>query len=403
VLVVHALSASAMSLPWPLLLVLVAEDTDGGALLGAAAAARLAPYVGLSWWVGRLADRYARDRIVRATLVARTAILAVVAVAMAADRTGAAVVAASLAVAAGTPAYPALAAGMPRLAGPDSQRATELLVTIEVASFVVGPAVGGLLLLAPASVAPAALALAAASVVGYAGIRQPAPVRVAPAVAVAPNAPPGRRPLAFRPLRGALLAVMLVNGIGSAAAVTLLPLAEQRWAGSGTDSAYGVATALLGFGALGGPLLASRGRRSRQPLGPGLLLVGVALVAVAGSPTAWWAAVPLLLTGAAAVQVEAAATETIQREAGDDRSAGVLGLADTLMVSAGLVGAVAAPVLTDLVGAVPLLALLGSLSTLPVAVAAVRHRAAGYPTTAPRRTTVEGRASTVRSASGSLS
>jgi MFS family permease len=419
VLTVHALSATGMSLPWPLLLVMVADSTDSGAMLGVAAAARLAPYVALSWWVGRLADRHSRDVIVRSTLVARLALLTGVAAAIATDRAALAVVLASLTVAAATPAYPALAAGMPRLSGPSSQRATELLVTIEVASFVVGPALGGLLLLAPAFTGPAAVALTGAALACYAGVRQPRPE----AVRVERRAP-------FRvtsgPLRSALAAVMLVNAVGSAAVVALLPLAEEQWSESGADAAYGLATALIGFGALGGPLLGLLGGRrgSRRPLAPGLLLVGAALGAVAASPSAWWAAAPLILAGAAAVQVEAAATETIQREAGDDHSAGVLGLADTLMVAAGLVGALGAPILAALIGAVPLLALLGLVSTLPVLAGAIRRglalrrRAAGhvplprrgdedrvgaYPTLRPRRTTAAGLASTVRSASGSES
>ena len=57
---------------------------------------------------------------------------------------------ATAAIAAGTPAYPALAAAMPDLAGAARRRATDTLVTIEVASFVVGPALGGLML-APAT------------------------------------------------------------------------------------------------------------------------------------------------------------------------------------------------------------------------------------------------------------
>src|SRR4051794_34209478 len=93
VLAVHALAATAMSLPWPLLLVLVADDTGSGMLLGLAAAARLAPSVALSWGVGRLADRHSRDRIVRTTLVARAALLACLAVAVAADRPALAIVA----------------------------------------------------------------------------------------------------------------------------------------------------------------------------------------------------------------------------------------------------------------------------------------------------------------------
>ena len=62
-----------MSLPWPLLVLLVWERAGDGWVLGVAGAARMLPYVALSWAAGRLADRYARDRIVRLTLVARTA------------------------------------------------------------------------------------------------------------------------------------------------------------------------------------------------------------------------------------------------------------------------------------------------------------------------------------------
>ena len=57
-----------MSLPWPLLVLLVWERAGDGWVLGVAGAARMLPYVALSWAAGRLADRYARDRIVRLTL-----------------------------------------------------------------------------------------------------------------------------------------------------------------------------------------------------------------------------------------------------------------------------------------------------------------------------------------------
>ena len=52
----------------------------------------------------------------------------------------------TLAVAVATPAYPAVVAAMPGVAGDQYRRATHLLVTIEVGSFVVGAALGGLLL-----------------------------------------------------------------------------------------------------------------------------------------------------------------------------------------------------------------------------------------------------------------
>ncbi|GAB7004461.1 hypothetical protein JCM18899A_19340 [Nocardioides sp. AN3] len=434
VLTTHALSALAMSLPWPLLLVMVAHASHSAAVLGFAAAGRLAPYVVLSWWVGRLADRHSRDRIVRMTLVGRVVLLASVGGAIATEHASLAVLLASLTVAAGTPAYPALAAGMPGLAGDDRDRATELLVTVEVAAFVVGPALGGMLLLVPEAVGPVAVILTLVALGCYAGVRQPrpmpsaTPVRISAGLAAGSAAgstaegagarPDDRLAHGSGPLRTALVAMMLVNAVGSGAGVVLLPLAQERWSGTGGGATYGLATALLGFGALGAPLLGAplrggrlrggRGRRTRPPLGPGLVLVGVALAAVAASPGAGWAAVPLLLIGAAAVQVEAAATETIQREAGDDRSAGVLGLADTLMVSAGLVGAVAAPVGAQALGAVRVLAILGAVCLVPVVVGALRRRVGGetayaYPTTVPRSTTAAGRASTVRSANGSAS
>ena len=113
----HALAAVGMSLPWPLLVLLVWEQTGDGWAVGLAGAARMLPYVALSWAAGRLADRFARDRIVRLTLVARTLSLLAVAAALASGQTWLALGAATVAIAVATPAYPALAAAMPGLRG----------------------------------------------------------------------------------------------------------------------------------------------------------------------------------------------------------------------------------------------------------------------------------------------
>ena len=113
VLASHALASAAMSLPWPLLMLLVWRSTHSDLWLGVTAAARMAPYVALSWWVPRLADRLSRDRLVRATLVLRCALLLGVTVATALDAVVVAVLLATVTVAVATPAYPALAAGMP--------------------------------------------------------------------------------------------------------------------------------------------------------------------------------------------------------------------------------------------------------------------------------------------------
>ena len=78
-----------------------------------------------------------------ATLRLRVAFLAVVAVAVPAGAARVAVVAAALAVACGTPAYPTVMAAIPRLAGPPGGAPPSALVTIEVAAWVVGPRSAG--------------------------------------------------------------------------------------------------------------------------------------------------------------------------------------------------------------------------------------------------------------------
>ncbi|WP_432477745.1 MFS transporter [Nocardioides sp. GXQ0305] len=359
----HALASIGMSLPWPLLLVLVWEATHDEALLGLTGAARMLPYVAVSWAAGRLADRCSRHRLVRLTLWIRAALLVVVAVAVATDRLLVAVLAATACIAAATPAYPALGAGMPRLAGTGSHRATELLVTAEVTSFVVGPAIGGLML-APAArpfvpVLSAALVLAA--VVVFRGIEMPAPTRSGShgsALGVV------RTMARSGPLVHALLVICTVSVVCSAASLVLLPLAEEVW-GQG-ETGFGIATAAFGFGGLAGPLMARLGRGAAGNAAWSLGCVGVPLVLVAVSPGLAWALVPLTLVGAAAVQVEALATETFQHATPDRYRASVLGIGDTAIVAAALVGSLVGPVAASALGARGLTALLGVLAALLV-------------------------------------
>jgi MFS family permease len=352
-----------MSLPWPLLLVLVWETTHDGALLGLTGAARMLPYVAVSWAAGRLADRCSRHQLVRLTLWVRAALLLVVAAAVATDRLLVAVLAATACIAAATPAYPALGAGMPRLAGAGNHRATELLVTAEVTSFVVGPAIGGLML-APGArpfVPVLSVVLVLAAVAVFRGVEMPAPTR-----SVAPGSTLGvARTMAHsRPLVHALAAVCTVSVVCSAAALVLLPLAEEVW-GRG-ETGFGIATAAFGFGGLAGPLMARLGRGAAGNAAWSVACVGVPLLLVALSPGLVWALLPLTLVGAAAVQVEAIATETFQRATPDRHRASVLGIGDTAIVAAALVGSLVGPVAASALGPRALTALLGVLTALLV-------------------------------------
>ncbi len=366
-LVSHGLASVSMSLPWPLLLALVWEQTHDATWLGLAGAARMLPYVTCSWWVGRLADVYRRDRLVRVTLWARLVLLAGTAVAVASEWTATAVVLAALAVAVATPAYPAQAAALPGLAGEDARRATQLLVTLEVSSFVVGPALGGLLLGVPSAVmvgalAGTVLAIAAFSRIGLGSARADGPEA---------GASPYRALLQRRGLIPTIMLMAAINFVLAGAGLALLPLADTAWAGSWESAtAYGVATAVLGFGALAGPLLARVGRGDPGRTRAGLGIGAGSLTVVAHAPTVGEALLPLLVVGAAAVHAESAATSLIQDRAPDSVRAGILGIADAAMIGAALVGSLIAPALLDLLGGPLLLvtlglALAGSVALVP--------------------------------------
>ncbi|CUR57348.1 membrane hypothetical protein [metagenome] len=348
----HAAAGVAMSLVWPLLLVLVwdrAGDTSRGALLlGLTGAARMLPYVLLSWATGSLGDRFRRDRVLRATLVGRIAMAVGVAVALAEGWLLVAVLAASAAVVCGTPAYPLLAATIPQVAGESRRRATEVLVTIEVGAFVVGPALGGVLLGAHlrAWIPAGAVLLSVVALLLVTAVRLPGPIHT---LSDAPSLREMFGTVRSTPAVLAALAVVAVlNLIDGAASLALLPMTQEVWRHD--DGGFGLATAWLGFGALGAPLLwwirGSAVRRRRV----GLVLLAVALSVVALSPTLAWGLAPLAVVGAATVHVESAVTESIQDGIADEHRAGVLGLADSVMVGAGMLGALAAPWLVELAG-----------------------------------------------------
>ena len=352
-IVAHAIGALAVALPWPLLLVLVASNTDNPWLLGLAGSARMLPYVAISWLTARLADAMRRDLIVRVTLVARGILLTATAVAVVAERPWTAVVCCTLAVAIATPAYPAMVAAMPGIAGAQRRTATDLLVTVEVAAFVVGAGVGGLLLHPTTrDLLPwVPVAMTVLAMVLILPVTMPAPSR---------RRPHEQRPSAYAALRRApsawrAIAVMAAVNLGiSLVALALLPLAMESW--SSDAAGYGLATGVLGFAALGAPLLRRLGATPMISMRRGLFLVALGIVLVVPAPTIGWALVPLAVAGAAAVSVEAAATSDHQEEVSDDVRATVFGRNDSVIVAAALVGSLLAPVSVEAVGGGPALA-----------------------------------------------
>lgn len=371
----HAMAALAVSLPWPLLLVLVDEHSHGPALLGLVGAARMLPYVLLSWATARLADAMCRDLIVRITLWIRATLMVAAAVAVVTGQVWWAVAACTLSVAACTPAFPAQVAAMPGIAGARRLRATDLLVTVEVAAFVVGAALGGLLL-QPATRGllpwlPAAMTVVALMLIR--GVSMPAPVR---------SHGDHTRPSPYRTLRAApaamrAIAVMAaINLVISLVAVALLPLALHSW--SSDAAGYGLATGVLGFAAFGAPMLRRLGRSPRTSIVWGLCLMAAGLLLVVPVPSLGWSLAPLALAGAAAVSVEAGATAVLQENVHDAVRATVLGINDTVIVAAALVGSLVAPMAVELLGGGVLLAGLAAVVVVVAWWAARRRQPADH-------------------------
>jgi MFS family permease len=338
-----------MGLPWPALLIVVWDSSHSDVLLGVAAAARLLPYVVFSWLAGRLADRMDRLRIVRISLGVRVILLGATAALASTGQITYAVVAAALVVTAGTPAYPAMAAAMPRLAGRANETATGMLVTLEVAAFFVGPALGGLVLglgvggwvsfAVSLVVTGIALAMATTAMrfVSVTAVRRPS--------VAAPAVPRLGEP---RVARAAIAAVALDNAVAASLAIALLPLADDGWHSASRQ--YGLATAAVGLGAFAAPILlcawgigVAAGQRSA-------LVLAVVLVAIAVSPAFALAAAPLAAFGAASVHVEAVSTALIQAATPNSARSAALGLADSVMVAAAAVAAAVTPLLCSIAG-----------------------------------------------------
>ncbi len=347
-IVSHALAGTAVALPWPALLATIWEQTGDPASLGLAGAARYLPCVLLSAVLGGAGDHFGRFRTVRVVTFVRLLLLAVVAALVALGQTWPALVFATLTVAAGVPAFPSLAALVPGVAT-DPDKTTDTLVTCEISAFVVGPAVGGLLLIFGPAVSVAACVPLIVAAMLVLPTRMDEPIANAGRDRLTGGV---REVLAVPQVRRAILTVMALNAVLGVLGVALLSITEQHWQGSLTE--FGWATAVLGFASLAAPVLLVALRRV-PPVVSAQLAVVLPLLGVAMAPS-WLAGVlPLALLGAGLTVVECQTTRMLQRWAPPRHTALALGVADAALVGAAMVGAVAAPWLAAALGPAGLL------------------------------------------------
>jgi len=344
------------------LVVLVYQRTHSALWAGVTTAARVVPVVVLGPLGGVLADRFDRRRIMITCDLARMGMMVLLA-AVAAFQLPIVLAPVIAAVAtAGTAPYVAcVAAVTPRLVDdPDLPGANAARSAVTGAGIVLGPALGGVLLLFGSAASAFALnaltfGLSALAVLAIRADGDPSPFRVRRTAdrpdgllrEVAQGAAALRaHPAALR-LVGADIMCSVLYG-----AQTVLLLLVSRQVGLGTQG-YGYMFAAIGAGGLIGTALA--GRVSRR-LGSRSVLA--AALAVAGAPTLllavvrWPAAAIVLtgLTGMGTLLVEILTETTLQRELDEDVFGRAYGLAFPAAIAGIVVGSVIAPGLAVLLG-----------------------------------------------------
>ena len=340
------------------LVVLVYDRTHSALWAGVTTAARVVPVVVLGPLGGVLADRFDRRRIMIMCDLARMGLMVLLA-AVAAFQLP--IVLAPVIAAAAAPYIPCVAAVTPHVVeDADLPGANAARSAVTGAGIVLGPALGGVLLLLGSPASAFALnaltfglsALAVLAIRADGDLNPFRPRRGADRPAgllreVAQGAAALRAHRAALRLVGADAMCSVLYG-----AQTVLLLLVSRQVGLGAQG-YGYLFAAIGAGGLLGTALAGRVSRlpSRPVLAAALVLADVPTLLLA--VVRWPAAAIVLtgLTGMGALLVEILTDTTLQRELDEDVFGRAYGIAFPAAIAGIVVGSVIAPGLAALLGA----------------------------------------------------
>jgi CRP-like cAMP-binding protein/predicted MFS family arabinose efflux permease len=376
------------------LVVYVFDQTGSPAWVGASAILRLAPYVLFGAVGGAIADRYDRRAVMIATDLGRAACMAgLAAVVLAEAPVWLALLLASASATAGTPARPAQGAITPSLVPERDLAAANAVVSIlEHTALVLGPALGGLLLL----LGSPAVAFAVNGVSFLASAALVLPIRAR--AAAEPNEeeqPPslGRR-LAdgFTALARSGDAALLVGLLVAASfvygmEVVLLVLVAEELLGTGSEG-VSILMAAVGAGGLAAAGLTSRLAGARRP-GRTLLLVLLAFslplisLAVIRRPALAYAV--MAVEGAGNIVFDVLAITMLQRVVRHELLGRVFGVLDSLAVAGILAGSLLVPVVVAAAGVRWALVVAGGTMLACAAVALPRLRGLDRRAEATRR------------------
>jgi hypothetical protein len=386
------------------LVVLVYDRTHSALWAGATTAARVVPVVALGPLGGVLADRFDRRRVMIACDLVRMGLMFVLAAVAAAGLP--IVLAPVIAAAATTAAAPymsCVAAVTPRLVDDaDLPGANAVRSAIGGASIILGPALGGVLLLlgSPAfafalnalTFGLSALAVLAVRDRGAFTVRRSAecPAGLFGA-GLLPAGLLGELAQGAAALRAHPAAIRLIGADIMCSFLygtqTVLLLLVSRQTGLGAQG-YGYMFAAIGAGGLAGAALAGRASRSSRPY-----LVQAAALGAAGLPTLLlavvrWPAVAIVLaglTGLGAMLVEILTDTTLQRTLDEDVFGRAYGLAYPAAIAGIVIGSAIAPGLAALLGSSGALVAVGG-AVLAYALLVMRgtdHAAAAVPVSQP--------------------
>jgi MFS family permease len=350
------------------LLIVVYERSQSAALLGLVGAARVAPYILLSVPAGYVADRFERRKVLLVTDIARGVLMLLLAWIVAVDGPLVTIVVLALLAACFSTFFgPTLGSYLPQLVTDETELGptNSAWASLDNLAFVIGPAIGGLLIagsgLAVAFLINAASFGVIATVLwGLPHDKRRSAAEGGPTVEVASTlAAPARAGVrdAIRPLAG--LATIDSAGrfvMGGLSILTVILATRTLGAG---EEGTGYLNAAIGVGGLVGAvasgILVLR-RDMAAPLVVGAVLFAIGLAGLGAAPGLALAAVAMAVASGGALLVEVVGTTLLQRVVPDEVRGRALGAIATVGVLAYALGSLVIPILADQLGAALVLA-----------------------------------------------
>jgi hypothetical protein len=347
------------------LIVYVYDRTGSTTWIAAATAAGWLPRVLFCSWAGVLADRFERTRTLLVSALAALVLMAGIAGVVAADGPVLLLLLLAAATSAvGTVYLPASAALIPETVGDrDLIAANALFGMLENVVVIVGPAIGGLLLLAGRPLAGVLFNVASFAVAAVLIARLT--VRSTGSAGTGGAGLAAQFAAGVLALRGSAQARVLVafsalgTAVYGASTVLYVPMSERF--GTGSDG-YSY---LLTGAAIGGVLgAAAAGRLSRTTRLPAVILAGMLALALPFAATALTTA-PLVgfvlqvISGGGMVLVDVFALTALQRDLPRDLLSRVVGILETVALGAAMAASFGVAALLRLTGLTGMLLIVG--------------------------------------------